>query len=59
MRALELTLSISALANAIASTLEDGEVALISSILVQLGDTLATILVQREAPANESESKTE
>ena len=59
MRALELTLSISALANAIASTLEEGEVALISSILVQLGDTLATILVQREALTNESESKTE
>ena len=43
---LELTGAITALANAIACHLTADELALISSLLVQLGDTLATIAAQ-------------
>ena len=44
--ALELTGAVTALANAIACNLSADELALLSSILVQLGDTLATIAAQ-------------
>jgi dolichol kinase len=40
--------SVSALAEIIALKLSDEELALIAAILVQLGDTLATILTLRE-----------
>ena len=43
---LELAGAITALANAIACNLSADEVALLSSIFVQLGDTLATIAAQ-------------
>lgn len=43
MRSLELTSAVTALANAIACNLTPDEMALIASIFVQLGDTLATI----------------
>ena len=43
MNSLELTSAITAIANAIACKLADEELALLSCILVQLGDTLATI----------------
>ena len=43
MNSLELTSAITALANALACRLTAEEMALASSILVQLGDTLATI----------------
>ena len=43
MNSLELTSVITALANAIACKLTAEETALLSSIFVQLGDTLATI----------------
>ena len=43
MSALELTTAVTALANAIATGLSSGELALVASIFVQLGDTLATI----------------
>ena len=43
MNSLELTSVVTALANAIACKLTSDEMALLSSILVQLGDTLATI----------------
>ena len=43
MNSLELTSAITALANAIACKLSVEEIALLSSIFVQLGDTLATI----------------
>ena len=43
MNSLELTSAITALANAIACKLTAEETALLSSIFVQLGDTLATI----------------
>ncbi len=43
----ELTALITALANTIACKLNDNELALLSSVLVQLGDTLATIASQK------------
>ena len=43
MNSLELTSAVTALANAIACRLTVDEIALLASILVQLGDTLATI----------------
>ena len=43
MNSLELTSAVTALANAIACKLTFDEMALLSSVLVQLGDTLATI----------------
>ena len=42
-KSLELTSAVTALANAIASGLTVDEIALIASVFVQLGDTLATI----------------
>ena len=46
MNSLELTSAITALANAISCKLNASELALIASIFVQLGDTLATIAAQ-------------
>ena len=43
MNALELTSAVTALANAIACKLTADEIALLASIFVQIGDTLATI----------------
>ena len=43
MNSLELTSAVTALANAIACKLSVDEIALWSSVFVQLGDTLATI----------------
>ncbi len=48
MNPCELTATITALANAIASKLSDNELALVAVATSQLGDTLATISVQRE-----------
>ena len=48
MNACEFTMSITALANAVANTLDDDQLALLAATLTQLGDTLATIAVQRE-----------
>lgn len=47
MNPCELTASITAAANAIACKLNDDELALFAAVLVQLGDTLATIATQR------------
>ena len=47
MHSLELTAAITAIANAIAESASQDEIALISSALVQLGDTLATIASSR------------
>ena len=47
MNPYELTASITAAANAIACKLNDNELSLLSAVLVQLGDTLATIVTQR------------
>ena len=43
MNSLKLTGAVTALANAIACRLTMEEIALVASVLVQLGDTLATI----------------
>ena len=43
MNSAQLTFAITALANTISQKLTDDEIALLSSVLVQLGDTLATI----------------
>ena len=47
MNSLELTAAVTALANAIACNLTLSEIALLASIFVQLGDTLATLAAQR------------
>ena len=47
MNSLELTSAITALANAVACQLTLNELALIASLFVQLGDTLATIATHR------------
>ena len=47
MNSCELTASVTALANIIACKLDDDQLALIASVLVQLGDTLTTIITQK------------
>ena len=47
MNSLELTSAVTALANVIACRLTPGEIALVASIFVQLGDTLATIAARQ------------
>ena len=44
MNACELTASVTALANALSRAMTASELALLAAILVQLGDTLTTIL---------------
>lgn len=48
MNACELTASITAMANLLAEKLNAKETALLAAVLVQLGDTLATIAVQKD-----------
>ncbi len=45
---LALTTAVNTLAAAIAGRLDDGDLALAAAVLTQLGDTLATIAVQRD-----------
>ena len=52
MNPCELTASVTAVANALACKLNDDELSLLSAVLVQLGDTLATIVTQREICEN-------
>ncbi|MBQ9460665.1 MAG: hypothetical protein IJU51_01935 [Clostridia bacterium] len=47
MNPCELTASVTAIANAIASRLCDDDLSVLAAVLVQLGDTLATIAAQR------------
>ncbi|MBQ8321456.1 MAG: hypothetical protein IJX92_03730 [Clostridia bacterium] len=47
MNSLELTSAITVLANAIACNLTSSELALVASLFVQIGDSLATIGAQR------------
>ena len=56
MNSLELTSAVTALANAIACRLTTNEISLLASILVQLGDTLATIAA-RQALCEEQTEK--
>ena len=53
MNALELTGAVTALANAMACSMTMDETALVASILVQLGDTLATIAARENLCAGE------
>ncbi|MBR5524687.1 MAG: hypothetical protein IKU51_05440 [Clostridia bacterium] len=43
----ELTAAVTAIANALACRLTDAELSLLASVLVQLGDTLVTIVTQK------------
>ena len=52
MNSLELTSAVTVLANAIACKLSVDEIALLASIFVQLGDTLATIAAQENLCGN-------
>ena len=47
MNACEITASVTAIANAISCKLTNEELTLLASVLVQLGDTLVTIVSQR------------
>ncbi len=47
MNSLELTSAVTALANAIACKRSPGEIALVASLFVQLGDTLATVAARQ------------
>lgn len=51
-RSLELTGAVTALANAIAGNLTLDEITLLASILVQLSDTLNTIVAQENLREN-------
>ena len=51
----ELTALITALANALACTLNDDELTLLSAVLVQLGDTLVTISALRSICSTKTE----
>jgi len=57
MNSCELTASVTALANGIACKLNNEELALVASILVQLGDTLITIATQRNFCENINKNK--
>lgn len=48
MNPCQLTTSVTALANALACRLSDEEAALLAAVLTQLGDTLATIVTQKD-----------
>lgn len=54
---LELTTTVGAAAAAISKNLTDDEVALLSAVLVLLGDSLALILAQRACEQSKTENK--
>ena len=47
MNPCELTATITVIANSLANKMTDDELAALSTVLVQLGDTLATIITHR------------
>ena len=47
MKPCELTASVTAVSNALACKFNDEELTILASVLVQLGDTLVTIVAQR------------
>ena len=57
MKSFELTAAINAIANAISCGLTNGELALVASIFVQIGDTLATVAAKRALCEEEAEEK--
>lgn len=50
----KLTTAVTALANSLACNLSDEELSLLASVLVQLGDTLVTIVTRRTINCNNS-----
>lgn len=52
MNACELTASITVIANSLANKMTDEELATLSTVLVQLGDTFATIATHRSVCNN-------
>ncbi len=48
MQPCELTAAVTAVANTLACRLTNDELTILSAVLVQLGDTLAVIVTQRE-----------
>ena len=59
MNSLELTMSITALANALTCGLTINEIAFLAGIFVQLGDTLATIATEKALIEERSEKDKE
>ena len=57
MTPLELTAAVTALANALSCRLSPDELTLLAGILVQLGDTLATIAAQKALCEERAESR--
>ena len=57
MNSCELTASITAIANTVACRLNNDELTLLASILVQLGDTLVTIATQRSICEQKNQNK--
>lgn len=57
MNSCELTATVTTLANGIACKLSDDELAALSTVLVQLGDTLATIATHRTLCNNNLQKK--
>ncbi|MBR5246038.1 MAG: hypothetical protein IKV25_01545 [Clostridia bacterium] len=55
MNACELTASITLIANSLAGKMTDDELTALSTMLVQLGDTLATIVTHRSICNNQNE----
>lgn len=53
MNSCEISAAVTAIANVIFQKLNDDEVALLGAILVQLGDTLETMSVQKEICQNQ------
>ncbi len=53
MNSCEISTAVTAIANVIFQKLNDDEVALLGAILVQLGDTLETMSVQKEICQNQ------
>ncbi len=57
MNPCELTASVTAAANALACKYDNDQLALLSAVLVQLGDTLVTIVAQRTICENMDKSQ--
>ena len=52
MNACELTAAVTAVANTLAGKMNNDELTILASVLVQLGDTLVTIVTQRSICEN-------
>ena len=59
MNPLELTTSVTAIANALSCKLNNDELSRMASVFVQLGDTLGTIVTQRTICENISKKESD